>query len=153
GWRNDGVEAERLPDTAIVQAVNASDAADKSSTGRSADFASSATNMVRVDLTRLDELMRLVGDLVVSRARLEDALWKIERFVPAADWRGVEEHSETIERRLRDLRDAVMRVRMVPIGEIFRRMPFVVRDLARDSAKRVRLDLVGESTEIDKFLI
>jgi two-component system chemotaxis sensor kinase CheA len=46
-----------------------------------------------------------------------------------------------------------MRVRLVPVGEIFRRMPFVVRDLARDSGKRLRLDLAGQATEIDKFLI
>ena len=46
-----------------------------------------------------------------------------------------------------------MRVRLVSIGEIFRRMPFVVRDLARGSGKRIHLDLTGESTEIDKFLI
>jgi two-component system chemotaxis sensor kinase CheA len=46
-----------------------------------------------------------------------------------------------------------MRVRLVPIGEIFRRMPFVVRDLARETGRRVRLDLQGQETEIDKFLI
>ena len=46
-----------------------------------------------------------------------------------------------------------MRVRLVPVGEIFRRMPFVVRDLARETGKRVRLELRGQATEIDKFLI
>ena len=46
-----------------------------------------------------------------------------------------------------------MRVRLVPVGEIFRRMPFVVRDLARETGKRVRLELRGQDTEIDKFLI
>ena len=46
-----------------------------------------------------------------------------------------------------------MRVRLVPVGEIFRRMPFVVRDLARETGKRVRLELQGQGTEIDKFLI
>jgi len=47
----------------------------------------------------------------------------------------------------------VMRVRLVPVGELFRRMPFVVRDLARDTDKRVHLTLAGQTTEIDKFLI
>jgi two-component system chemotaxis sensor kinase CheA len=101
----------------------------------------------------LDELMRLVGDMVVRRARLDDTLQRIERHVPFQEWRALQEHSSGIERQLRDLREAVMRVRLVPVGEIFRRMPFVVRDLARDSGKRVRLDLVGQATEIDKFLI
>ncbi|HUK37396.1 MAG TPA: chemotaxis protein CheA, partial [Vicinamibacterales bacterium] len=149
-WANDGVQVDRLPDTAQVAAV-ASD--DKEVAHRTADAGAASASMVRVDLARLDDLMRLVGDLVVSRARLEDSLARIEPFAPGARWRDVQEHSETLERRLRDLRDAVMRVRLVPVGEIFRRMPFVVRDLARDTGKRIRLDLVGESTEIDKFLI
>ena len=97
--------------------------------------------------------MRLVGDLVVSRARLEDALLRVEKFTPATEWRTLQEHSESIERHLRDLREGVMRVRLVPVGEIFRRMPFVVRDLARDSGKRIQLELAGQTTEIDKFLI
>ena len=46
-----------------------------------------------------------------------------------------------------------MRVRLVPVGEIFRRMPFVVRDLARELGKDVRLEIRGQDTEIDKFLI
>jgi len=65
----------------------------------------------------------------------------------------VQENSQTIERQLRDLREGVIRVRLVPVREIFRRMPFVVRDLARETDKRVRLELRGQETEIDKYLI
>jgi two-component system, chemotaxis family, sensor kinase CheA len=106
-----------------------------------------------VDLSRLDELMRLIGDLVISRARLTETLARVERYVPAVEWRAVQEHGASIERHLRDLREGVVRVRLVPVGEIFRRMPFVVRDLAREADKKVKLELVGEDTEIDKFLI
>jgi two-component system chemotaxis sensor kinase CheA len=109
--------------------------------------------VVRVDLTRLDELMRIIGDLVISRARLDDALARIERRVPPVEWRVVQEQSQTIERQLRDLREGLMRVRLVPVREISRRMPFVVRDLARDTGKQVRLEMRGQDTEIDKFLI
>ena len=111
------------------------------------------SNFVRVDLGRLDELMRLVGDMVVTRARLENTLQRVERHVPFQEWRTLQEHQSGLERQLRDLRAGVMRVRLVPVGEIFRRMPFVVRDLARDSGKRVQLELAGQGTEIDKFLI
>ena len=114
---------------------------------------SGRTNFVRVDLARLDDLMRLAGEMVVTRARLEATLQRVERHVPFQEWRDLQEHSAGIERQLRDLREGVMRVRLVPIGEIFRRMPFVVRDLARDTGKRVQLDLAGQATEIDKFLI
>ena len=111
------------------------------------------SHVVRVDLTRLDELMRNVGDLVISRARLSDSLARVERRVPAGDWRAIQENAVAIDRQLRTLREGIMRVRLVPVGEIFRRMPFVVRDLARETGKRVRLELQGQATEIDKFLI
>ena len=114
---------------------------------------SSAFHHVRVDLGKLDELMRMIGDLVISRARLESTLSHIEPRVPAVEWRAVHEDSALLERQLRDLREGVVRVRLVPVGEIFRRMPFVVRDLAKESGARVRLVLQGQETEIDKYLI
>jgi two-component system chemotaxis sensor kinase CheA len=106
-----------------------------------------------VDLGRLDELMRLVGELVIDRSRLEDGLRRVERALPAAEWRSLQEIGQAMERHLRDLREAVMRVRMVPVGEVFDRMRFVVRDLARDSGKQVRLEVSGQETEIDKYVV
>jgi two-component system chemotaxis sensor kinase CheA len=113
----------------------------------------SAAQVVRVDLGRLDDLMRMIGDLVISRARLEDSLAPVERRLPPMEWRAIQENSLAIERQLRDLREGVMRVRMVPVGEVFRRMALVVRDLARETGKAVHLRLRGEDTEIDKFVI
>jgi two-component system chemotaxis sensor kinase CheA len=110
-------------------------------------------HVVRVDLVKLDELMRNVGDLVISRARLTDTLARLEGQVPSGEWRAVHDNAVIIDRQLRTLREGIMRVRLVPIGEIFRRMPFVVRDLARESRKTITLDLQGQSTEIDKYLI
>jgi two-component system chemotaxis sensor kinase CheA len=111
------------------------------------------SNVVRVDLARLDELMRLIGELVTSRARLDESLKQLKRKVPAAEWRGLHETSQAMARQLRDLREGIMRVRMVQVGEIFERMKFVVRDLARESGKEIKLELLGQETEIDKFLV
>jgi two-component system chemotaxis sensor kinase CheA len=111
------------------------------------------SNIVRVSLGRLDELMRMVGELVISRARLEDTLKNAEPDMPAPRWRALQEANLMMERQLRDLREGVMRVRMVPVAEIFERMRFVVRDLAREYQKKVRLELSGQETEIDKLLI
>jgi two-component system chemotaxis sensor kinase CheA len=111
------------------------------------------SHYVRVDLSRLDDLMRMIGDLVISRARLADTLTRVEKFVPATEWRVVQDNTLMIERQLRDLREGVMRVRLVAVGEIFRRMPFVVRDLERDTGKAVDLAIHGQDTEIDKFVI
>jgi two-component system chemotaxis sensor kinase CheA len=115
--------------------------------------AAAPSNMVRVDLTRLDELMRMVGDLVISKARLEDNLSKLETIVPAPQLRVLRETSMTLSSQLRDLREGVMQVRLVPIREIFARMQFVVRDIARESHKKVTLELSGQETEIDKFVV
>ncbi len=111
------------------------------------------SNVVRVNLSRLDDLMRMVGDLVISRARLEDTLKDAETEIPAPRWRALFETNQVMGRQLRDLREGVMRVRMVPVGEIFERMRFVVRDLSREYQKGVRLELRGQETEIDKLLI
>ena len=110
-------------------------------------------SVVRVDLDRLDELMRIIGELVISRTRLEDQLTELKRTTPAALWRTLQETSHSMGRQLRDLRESVMRVRMVQIGELFERMTFVVRDLTRESGKKIIVQLSGGETEIDKFLV
>ena len=110
-------------------------------------------SLVRVDLGRLDDLMRTVGDLVVTRARLENGLGRVGAGLPAGDRRELEETSLALERQLRELRDGVMRVRLVPVRDVFERMRLVVRDLARDAGKEIDLHLTGEETEVDKFVV
>jgi two-component system chemotaxis sensor kinase CheA len=110
-------------------------------------------SVVRVDLDRLDELMRIIGELVISRTRLDDQLAELKRVAPPAVWRSLQETTQGITRQLRDLRQSVMRVRMVQLGELFERMTFVVRDLARESGKKIIVQLSGGETEIDKFLV
>jgi two-component system, chemotaxis family, sensor kinase CheA len=149
-WRDDGLSYELL--NAPAAAAVAPDTGDEERP--LLDFTlGGLSNVVRVDLARLDDLMRLVGEMVVTRSRLEDTLSRVEAHVSFQEWRALQDHSARIERNLRDLREGVMRVRLVPVSEIFRRMPFVVRDLARDSGKRVQLALDGQGAEIDKFLV
>ncbi|HEY9661641.1 MAG TPA: Hpt domain-containing protein, partial [Allocoleopsis sp.] len=110
------------------------------------------TGVVRVELSKLNDLMCMVGELVITRSRLEDQLSHLTA-VSAVQKRSLQEVNQTLERQLRELREGVMRVRLVPIGEIFTRMQFVVRDLARESQKQIRLELEGQETEIDKFVV
>lgn len=140
----------------VDQAIDADPEIDPSAaeaTGARALSPSAAPHIVRVDLARLDDLMQRVGDLVISGARLSESLSRVERHVPAIEWRAVQESGVVIDRQLRTLREGIMRIRLVPVGEIFRRMPFVVRDLARETGKNVAIHLRGQSTEIDKYLI
>lgn len=108
------------------------------------------SHIVRVDLKRLDDLMRITGEMVIHRSRLETQLGLLNGKTKLT---GVQEVSTSLGRSLRELREAIMRVRLIPVAEIFARMPFVVRDLSRQTEKKVRLKLTGESTEIDKYLI
>ena len=148
-WRADGIEVRRAPETTEPSSTGPTDKeVETTSPG-----AVASSQFVRVDLGRLDELMRSVGDLVIGRARLADTLSRVESRIPSGEWRAIQENAIVMDRQLRTLREGIMRVRLVPVGEIFRRMPFVVRDLARETGKRVRLELRGQSTEIDKFLI
>lgn len=111
------------------------------------------SNVVRVDLGRLDNLMQMVGDLVTSRARLEDQLAAIETKIPNGQWRNLQETNLALERHVRNLREGVMRVRLVPIGEAFERMKFTVRDLTRQSGREIQLTMTGQRTEIDKLVV
>jgi two-component system chemotaxis sensor kinase CheA len=111
------------------------------------------SNFVRVDLARLDELMQMVGELVITRARLGDNLKALKGSVSEPQLRTLRETNLALERQLRNLREGVMRVRLVPIGEIFARMQFVIRDIARESKKQIALELIGQTTEIDKFVV
>jgi two-component system chemotaxis sensor kinase CheA len=145
-WQEDGLDVEPMQPPAAEAVAPPLEMVSGPATVAPSHF-------VRVDLTRLDDIMRIIGDIVIARARLADNLARVEGHVPATEWRALQENGVAIERHLRDLREGVMRVRLVPIGEVFERMIFVVRDLAREQGKRVRLDLHGQSTEIDKFLI
>jgi two-component system chemotaxis sensor kinase CheA len=146
-WQNDGMVF------AAVAPVSdpSTPAADES--GPHGSGILSSGHYVRVDLARLDELMRMIGNLVILRSRMSDTVERSERHLPAAQFRALQDDAESIERELRELREGVMRVRLVPIGEIFRRMPFVVRDLARDNGRSVNVVMTGHDTKIDKFLV
>jgi two-component system chemotaxis sensor kinase CheA len=111
------------------------------------------SHLVRVDLNRLDELMRIAGEMVIQRSRLDAQIACLNATTVSGDLRGVQEASGRLSRLLRDLREAINRVRLVRVAEIFDRMPFVVGDLSRQTRKKVRLKLEGQETAIDKYLI
>ncbi len=101
---------------------------------------------VRVDTQRLDDIMNMVGELVLVRNRL----------VRLGDERGEEPLSKAVSNLdvvTADLQTAVMKTRMQPIKKVFGRFPRVVRDLARSLNKEINLELVGEDTDLDKNLV
>lgn len=112
-----------------------------------------SSQTVRVDVTRLDALMNLVGELVIDRTRI--AQIGSELGAKFKD-RNIEELNETVGHIARitgDLQDQIMKARMMPIETVFNRFPRVVRDLAIKLNKDVRLELVGGDTELDRSVI
>ena len=127
------------------------------SNGRTAGVAftpgTSVSSMLRVDLGRLEELMRTVGELVVTRSRLGETLRRGGAEPDGAVWDELQETSTAFERQLRTLREGVMRIRLVRIGELFERLRFAIRDMAREAEKEVVVEMSGQDTEVDKAVI
>ena len=114
---------------------------------------SRAQHSVRVDLGRLDDIMRTVGELVITRSRLESGLERRKDCYRHATRENCKRPARQWSRHLRELREGVMRVRLVPVRDAFARMRLVVRELSRSMGKDVHLSLIGEETEIDKFVV
>jgi two-component system chemotaxis sensor kinase CheA len=109
---------------------------------------------VRIDVERLDELMNLVGELVLGRNRLTQIVSGIvERFEGESLARELMDTIAQVDYLTSELQAVVMRARMMPIAKVFSKFPRIVRDLSRDLNKEVELLIYGEETEVDKSVI
>ncbi|MFL9812356.1 chemotaxis protein CheA [Stutzerimonas sp. VN223-3] len=108
--------------------------------------ASEAETTVRVDTARLDEIMNMVGELVLVRNRLV-------RLGSNSGDEAMAKAVSNLDVVTADLQSAVMKTRMQPIKKVFGRFPRLVRDLARSLKKEINLELVGEETDLDKNLV
>lgn len=104
---------------------------------------------VRVDLDRIDKLMNLVGEIVITQSMLVECVRSLPYDIYAKTAEGI----LTLSRQTRELQDHVMAVRAQPVKAVFQRMPRLVRELAQTLGKEVRLVLEGENTEVDKTII
>jgi two-component system chemotaxis sensor kinase CheA len=101
---------------------------------------------VRVDIDKLDSLLNLVGELVINKTRLEQ-IGLTHRLTDLV------ETIEQMDRVTTDLQTVVMKVRMVPVGQVFNRFPRMVRDLSKELNKEINLIIQGEDTELDRTVI
>ncbi|MCJ2370874.1 chemotaxis protein CheA [Pseudomonas sp. RGM 3321] len=108
--------------------------------------ATEAETTVRVDTARLDEIMNMVGELVLVRNRL------VRLGLNSGD-EAMSKAVSNLDVVTADLQTAVMKTRMQPIKKVFGRFPRLVRDLARQLKKEINLELVGEETDLDKNLV
>jgi len=147
--------AEEADEVESDQPVQGASGEAKKATRKTAAVAQGGdTQTIRVDVNRLDSLMNLMGELVLSRNSLLqtiNALGQQQESAPISEQ--LNRPAAMINYITTELQLAVMKMRMQPIGKVFSRFPRVVRDLARDLGKNVELTLQGESTELDKSVI
>ncbi|MGV8958984.1 MAG: chemotaxis protein CheA [Stenotrophomonas sp.] len=118
-------------------------------TGAAAAPAHEAETSIRVSVDKVDALINLVGELVITQAMLK----QVSGGLDAAHAEQMLAGLDLLERNTRDLQEAVISVRMLPVDAVFRRFPRLVRDLSTRLGKHVRLRTMGEGTELDKGLI
>ena len=96
---------------------------------------------VRVDIERLDTLMNLVSELIIIKNSLEASFENVDIDTDSIEY---------LERITTSIHDAVMKVRMVPIEQVFNRFPRMIRDISRELDKDIELHMVGAETELDR---
>lgn len=117
--------------------------------GSETTVAAAEGGSIRVEISKIDALINMMGELVITQSMLGDIG---EHFDPSKLTR-LREGLAQLERNTRELQESVMRIRMLPIGSVFNRFPRLVHDLERKLGKQVRLELHGEHTELDKTVL
>jgi len=128
-----------------------SDSSDEHARG---DKTSHAENILRVDAERIDSVLDLVGELIIGKSMLQQAFAEFAGHVPKEALRGRFSDAMAFQSRvLNELQRSVMKIRMVPVEQLFRRFPRMVRDVAKQCGKEVELVMHGQDTDLDKSLL
>lgn len=144
-----GLFVPALAATASVGPENANLIATPSPVPRPAADTAADKGSIRVSVDKVDQMINLVGELVITQAMLSAAAEEADPLVFEPLLNGLAQ----LERNARELRESVMSIRMLPMSVVFSRYPRVVRDLSQKLGKSVELKLIGESTELDRSLI
>jgi two-component system chemotaxis sensor kinase CheA len=165
-WVED--ECDLSIEAVVEQAEQADSAAETASTTQPVAATKAATKTkkvaeaasIRVGIDKVDEIINLVGELVITQSMLDQAGEDLEE---QAEAQGDNKNAETLvrlrnglvqlERNTRELQEGVMRIRMLPISFVFSRMPRLVHDLSSKLDKKVELLVAGEETELDKTVM
>jgi two-component system, chemotaxis family, sensor kinase CheA len=114
----------------------------------------SIENILRVEAGRIDNVLNLVGELIIGKSMLQQAFNEFGKRYPKEPVRGKFADAMAFQARvLNDLQRSVMKIRMVPVDQLFRRFPRIVRDVARQCGREVDLELSGQETDLDKGIL
>jgi two-component system chemotaxis sensor kinase CheA len=116
--------------------------------------AAGAQTLLRVDAERIDNVLNLVGELIIGKSMMQQAVQEYARRSPKDPLRARFSDAMSFQARvLNDLQRSVMKIRMVPVEQLFRRFPRMVRDTAQRCDKQVELQVRGQDTDLDKSLL
>ncbi len=119
-----------------------------------ASVATVQENLLRVDAGRIDNVLNLVGELIIGKSMLQQALIEFSKRYPKELLRGKFADAMAFQARvLNDLQRSVMKIRMVPVDQLFRRFPRMVRDVSRQCGHEVELAVSGQDTDLDKGIL
>ncbi len=158
---SESTEHELLGDILEAQAAElssrATDVAEPGSSNQAAGSAAVAAvteSSLRVDATRIDAVMNLVGELIIGKSMLHRTLTEFDVHHARDPVRGKLAEALAFQSRILDeLHKCVLKIRMVPVEQLFRRFPRVVRDIAKLCGKDVALEVSGEHTDLDKGIL
>ncbi len=111
--------------------------------------AKAVATTTRIELERIDRVVNMVGELVIAQAMLG----QIVHDLPETTSGRLRQILDEVAHHTRELKDSVMSMRAQPVGSVFQRMPRLVRELSAKTSKRVRLEMSGETTEVDRSII
>ncbi|HET9837212.1 MAG TPA: chemotaxis protein CheA [Candidatus Angelobacter sp.] len=121
---------------------------------QSASFTSLSETLLRVDAEKIDSVLNLVGELIIAKSMLHQAMNEFERRFPKDPLKMRFSDAMAFQARImNDLQKSVMKIRMVPVEHLFRRFPRVVRDVAKSCGKEVNLVVTGQDTDLDKSIL
>ena len=127
----------------------AQETADAAKNDNAAGNKSAGSTSIRVDVEKVDRLVNMVGELVITQAMLSAQV----KHLPIDQFQGLIDGIIELSQHTRELQESVMSVRMQPVKSIFSRMPRIVRDLSKQLGKDIGIETFGENTEIDKTVI
>ena len=153
--RNDAALAEATGVTSNVAADPAEiEASTIAETSAAPAAATGPDNVLRVDAERIDSVLNLVGELILAKSMLQQSLLEFGQRFPKDALQGKFADAMAFQGRvLNDLQHSVMKIRMVPVEQLFRRFPRVVRDVGRQCGKEVELSVRGGQTDLDKSIL
>lgn len=145
--------AAAVPQPPPVPPPAAPQAQPTAETGGDPLSAKSMSRTVRVDIGKLDELMNIVGELVLCHSTINEYANRLRRESFSGIVVELGKSTKLLERKLSELQKGVMDIRMIPVGQLYEKMGRIVRKISREQGKKVELKLFGADTELDKLII